>query len=629
VVTITNATLDSDSLNGAFEVTAAAPPPENADFVIDAAYIAAFGPAPYYLDQANKRYRLDTDISVPGSAFGVIASGITLDMNGHTISFDQATPITVPNGSFETGNLDGWNTSGAPNASKYAGSYINNTVYDGSYSLKFAVPCSDQYIESITAVTLEGNTTYDITFMAWKRNVTCTLYVSLVDTNGNVVHTKSYSGANNRGIQLVTDGNAAPVLFTTGSSGGSYKVRVGISGASGSASGAAYIDDVKIQRTRVYGIAVGIGGTGLVEYPGFTRTGTATDFTVIDGFISQGSDGATFAKGIGTKNSNNMTVDNVDITVNGANSNCINTTSGTVHDVQNCLLTSNVRTISDRDNAYGSVVKFFTGLFAYNTIIGGPCQGLELNTGSGTHVIHHNLIKTRGTYSNCFALFLRGICDVYENDIECFESNFAGRGIMIRNPNGTHLHNNRVTVRLFADNQEYQGAPLGGCYGIQMEAASDNANIHDNTVTVYGDAVEAYCFRTTWSDTQVLTAGVIFENNTLIAISQGAGAHAACLKLGGPLSGANLLESCTFKFNDLIIGGSQKVPGVTLLNCTFEQLASPTGRVYHESTGSTTNVHITNTNPTYTNAGASTYIAAATWKKDTGVSDPASSWTNN
>jgi hypothetical protein len=51
---------------------------------------AAVGAGPYYLNQAGASYRLVEDIAVPGTAFVFAANNVTLDLNGHTVTFGTA-----------------------------------------------------------------------------------------------------------------------------------------------------------------------------------------------------------------------------------------------------------------------------------------------------------------------------------------------------------------------------------------------------------------------------------------------------------------------------------------------------------------------------------------------------------
>ena len=65
---------------------------------ITSSWLQQQGSAPYYLTQANTTYVLDTNVSTPGTAFIAHASNITFNLNGYTISYDNSTPISVPNG---------------------------------------------------------------------------------------------------------------------------------------------------------------------------------------------------------------------------------------------------------------------------------------------------------------------------------------------------------------------------------------------------------------------------------------------------------------------------------------------------------------------------------------------------
>lgn len=51
------------------------------------------GNPPYILDQANKTYILTQDIVAQTRAFSIKADGVTLDLNGHTVTYDNGTPL--------------------------------------------------------------------------------------------------------------------------------------------------------------------------------------------------------------------------------------------------------------------------------------------------------------------------------------------------------------------------------------------------------------------------------------------------------------------------------------------------------------------------------------------------------
>ena len=90
------------------------PTPSGTGTNIDANWLQQHGPAPYVLNQASATYQLQTDVTTSGTAFVVLNQNITIDLNGHTVTYGDSQPITVTNGGFEQGsgtNVPGWNLS--------------------------------------------------------------------------------------------------------------------------------------------------------------------------------------------------------------------------------------------------------------------------------------------------------------------------------------------------------------------------------------------------------------------------------------------------------------------------------------------------------------------------------------
>lgn len=125
--------------------------------LIDAAWIAARS-EPYQLSSAGETYELATNVTVNGTAFLVTASGITLDLKGYTVTYNNASRILVPNQDFAnaTGGVpDNWDVSGLGTYSwrNVAGS---NLAYPaglfGTKCLRVTLPYSSQ-AGSCTAAT--------------------------------------------------------------------------------------------------------------------------------------------------------------------------------------------------------------------------------------------------------------------------------------------------------------------------------------------------------------------------------------------------------------------------------------------------------------------------------------------
>ncbi len=513
---------------------------------IDQAWLDAQGPGPYYLDQAGETYVLQTDVATAGSAFGIIAKDVVFDLNGHTVTYDNAAPISIVNHSFESGtgaSADGWDFTAAPSAERYQGVWINNEVYDGDYSLRFAPSSENQTAVSNTLVTLEANTTYSLSGMFHKGKISnVTVFVEVENTSDGSVHRTKYTGENTRGIQWLEE------VFTTGSSSDTYQMRVGVEGAF--SENQVFVDDIKIQRTRTYGVAVGVFSWATEDYVDFTSSGNGGNSVIRNGNIVQGQDGGTWGHGFYVRQANDTTLDNVNVTVAGANSSAVYWRSGDDGIIQNSQFTSNVNTILSRDNSHGAVVMHFQGTFANNQIHNGPHVGLFLSPQAASQV-YGNTIKLKTKYTNAFAIFARGPgTEVYDNLIDCGHADYGSRGIFIRGTQGTRrVFNNTIRVQGLANNQEYGGVQIGGTYGIQIEGDS-NAEIFGNDVFVNAEQTVGYAFRANGDVDNVNVYANTFE-------VQNNGSRTAIFKFASQDSnGLNVRDNILIT-NDGIIGHAQ------------------------------------------------------------------------
>ena len=511
-------------------------------------------------------------------------TGITLDLNGNTVTYDNATPVTFTNQDFESGNT-GWDLSGAAAAAIGTNTFIYNRSYNAAMtdnkSVKFTLPAADQYLVSTGTVTLLANTQYSFSAMfnygngnAYTPNSTpVTGYVKLVGTGGETTRTASWAATNTRGMQFVE------TVFTTGGSNETYNVRVGISGGASAAAIPFFIDDIKIQRYKCYGMDVG------------ATSFHPTNSRITNGTIIQGSDSATWGHGVVVDTANGLVVDNCNITVNGTNASCIcslNTGvfTSTIH---HNTLTSNILTTSDRNNKYGAMIFQCQGTIHDNILTGGALTGIWTKGAVGS-TVYNNTISLKTRYTNAFALDVGGPGElVHDNIINCHTGVYTGRGILSSgSPNSTicQIFNNTVNVQGVANNQEYNGAQLGGVYGIQIENGK-NVEVYNNTVTAYGNnGVAAYAYRqnTDSGTTGTGAAKPYIHNNTFQAISDGT-TNASATKITGVGSGGDLPitdSNLQFEDNALLTNDgfcqSWKDATVTLNRCTLtatSQIASP------------------------------------------------------
>ena len=520
---------------------------------------------PYYCNTADRKYTLTEDITANGTAIAIIASNVSIDLNGHTITYNNATPRSISNASFETGSggaATGWDFTNAANAARYAGTYLLNQVYDGSYSLKFSTTTGNEYVDSSGTVTLEANTTYSLSAMFeyganGDSNPGVTAYVQLRGTGGEATREVSLSTGNNRGIQH------KEYVFTTGGSAETYTVRVGITGHASSTK-PVYVDDIKVQRTRTYGIATQVRNYNTENYTDISTLGTGTNATITNGVITQGSDGATWGHGVFMHEIGGVSIHDVDVTVNGANASAIYALnqSATTCSVGNCTLTGNTRTITSRDAYDGCVLKGVWGAITNNSIANGCHAGIGYITDT---TVCDNTIQLKSKYTNGFAIFTSAGCDVYGNSILCHTGEYVARGILaggtLAKP--TIVHDNLVKVQSKGDIQEYGGTQINGSYGIQSDT-SGYVTTYDNIVYAYANAgYDAHCLRYTEMNSPCEAYG-----NTLYAISDGTGGHASLVSFSeSDGTELNLHDNVCYT-NDGIVGASDVTLDVTLTDFT-------------------------------------------------------------
>ncbi len=109
---------------------------------IDASWIAGAGTRPYKLSTANARYRLTQNVTVDDSAFVFQANGVTLDLNGYTITYNNAAATALTNEDFDnwTGTEpNNWTVTGSSSHDKIAAasSYIYpRKMCEGDYAVR-------------------------------------------------------------------------------------------------------------------------------------------------------------------------------------------------------------------------------------------------------------------------------------------------------------------------------------------------------------------------------------------------------------------------------------------------------------------------------------------------------------
>lgn len=497
---------------------------------------------PYNCNTANRLYVCTEPCVSDGTLFAINAAGVGLDLGGFSHTYDNSTPITVPNGSFEVGSgaaATGWDFTNAPNAERFAGTYAYNEIYDGDYSLKFSDTTATEYVESTATVELLPNTTYSLSAMMEyggqgdHTNPGVVMYVSLVGTGAESTVTCQRSTSNNRGIQFQEQ------QFTTGAGTPTYNIRVGITGHA-SAVDPVFIDDVKIQTTKRYGAFVSpFAVTGDIVESSITD-GFGTNAKIVNGGLQQGQAKGTWCHAVAIRGTSGLVVRDIVSIVNGPNASFLkgldmaSSTRAIIAD--GCELTSENRTITTRDAADGALFVGTHGTFSNNIIRNGPHMGIVALPGTTPETaipstINGNRVYTKAKYTNAFGIIGGYGGQICDNEVICGTGDYNARGIMCLSGVAgapSRMYRNKVEVQFLSDLQEYENANVFGQYGVQLEDVS-NCEVYNNHVTARGNVYKAFAFRVNGTES---STGVVVHHNTFVAVATDVSTgRAGCMKL--------------------------------------------------------------------------------------------------
>lgn len=459
---------------------------------------------PYYISSTGTYY-LAEDITTKNTAFVLNNEKITLNLNNKTLIYNNSDPIYIPNHSFENG-FSGWDTTNAPNALLGSGTPITNRVHDGDYSLRFNLPLEDQYLVNEQEITLEPNNRYSLSAMFYTHNSSGTLYVQLSGVNVPHIRSLTYSGPNWRGMQF------KELAFNTSGTPETYKIKVGVTSPLGSPAKSLYLDDIKIQKTYLYGVLLNPKSWQSKDnHPGVLQYSSknANNITVKNGKIIQGQDKGTWSHSIFgySANADTAVFDHLYSEVYGSNASNINITWGGAV-VSNSDFISRISAVTSRDNFHGMMVGgggSFRGTIYNNTFTDGPHAGVRASTKSGASKVYNNVFRMKNRYTNGFCISTNANTGVggdpllvYNNRIEN-TGIYSGRGIAIGGGNSTSfpraiVYNNKIDVQGLATVPEYGGTMLGGCYAIQIEGGK-GVLISGNDITAHATEASAWCVR--------------------------------------------------------------------------------------------------------------------------------------
>ncbi len=553
------------------------------------------------LNQAGATYDLTADVSSTGTCFTITEDNITLNLNGHTVTYADVSFEQVYNGGFETAGAnstlaDGWTFSDS-HAERYAGSYYppdpfsnasNPTLFDGSHSIRInssGAPNSIQ-ITSTVPITLEPGIDYIASAMFNNFQAdSADARIDVLNSSNQIIATSEYyqSGTSitNRGFHFFPAADSGYV-FSVSTPTEAY-LRITVSNLSYE-SGPVYIDYVRLLAANYRGITTN-------EIAGYGGEYTKNGLTITNGSIIQGNMDCYFCHSIASK-LRNAEVSYINARMGGVESSAIYAFGGastsncygsnihhntfTHHNYNVTDFTQNPEDIViRRDNMYALIECIGGGgntTINDNQILGSPQIGIlfdrAYNDSSTPINIYNNTIKHNSKYTQAFAMQFYDVkyTDIYNNTIDLT----SGRGIHIEHDNSTNITIRDNTVKVKEQRNQEQGFNKTA-YGIQAEGG--------NNYYIYNNYVEARTHSNHGNGIGLRISNPVgyteVHDNVFVGINENNPNYFATPFYAAATSGSNVqMQNNTFKSNDIMFyfaGGDN----FTFENSTIEKLTSP------------------------------------------------------
>ena len=492
--------------------------------------LAEQGPGPYVLSRPGTTYILEADVTTPGTAFIVLAPNITLDLNGHTVTYDNAQPIAVVNGGFEGRRPDRHPRLGRLAAPGAVRSRARAGMW-GDWMLTLPdLSTAATLVSSPIAIPQAG-----IQYAAMitpKASTGPTVTLSVVDTATGAVLASASSPNPDRGFSAVT-------RFTPPTT-DPVRLEVTIAPAAGRA-GTVNLDFAAVYRTGSYGILATPSPWNLPPHLqaaiAGTRAGKPAHVTIRGGSIVQGQADSYSASSVFAMSIDGITIDRVHATASGPDTNILELTYSTDPVVKGCRLVGRLDRISDRMRIFAAVrLGDIAGPVRVedNAIAGRMHAGIVV-TRKGVvpqpvrisgNTIEHEALATDG-----YGIILCNVkrFDVSRNTIRPTN----GRGLMLDTfsrgmSEGGRVHDNVIEARE-RPNLEYEATSLEAVamtVRVFATGAVKHVSFEGNTFSARtgpgGDWAAAGARISISRDNPMMSgAGLVFRGNTFRAVVDG------------------------------------------------------------------------------------------------------------
>lgn len=532
-------------------------------------------PTPFLLDQPGAVYRLMSDIVARKTAFVVGANDVTLDLQGHTITYAAGPPElpVVVNPSFEEPLPRGWDTRAAPNAFRDTNAIRvpqkknEATCASGDASLGWKLPLArgDEFIVS-DPIRLTGGYTYSISMRVydwisgWREgDPIARVGIELVDAATLApLPVQSHSTDATTHAVVIESRKATELgVFFFGevfhlARDATVRLRLTLKPTDPKLAGLIHVDDVAIVVANYYGVVIATHWADPL-YPDVPLVKSpVARFHLHNGRVMQDVRAAAFngdAIILKTSARSLSCVERIESVVGGVNSQ--NLCAGGGDHIHHNTFEDRANMVSNRHHQEGGNLhlKKNTGrnLVEFNTITGGAQYGINIGGEGCENEIAENTIANDTKVTQGYNIGVSGNGTfIHHNTIRT--SN--GNGVMVSDWNNT-LADNTIEISARA-NQEY--GFWNGCKAVELRAAG-NTLITRNQIKALIPGEE-------WVDAHALTfrqslPGNRVMGNVLVAESHTPNRRGAAMRFYHDASHNALLRDNHFIGNTLLISAEE------------------------------------------------------------------------
>lgn len=525
------------------------------------------------LNLANTAYTLQNDVRTDGSCFTISASGITLDLNGRAVTYDDFPGTGLPNAGFESGTAEvpsDWDLSRIPSARRRS---TANFAMVGQWFLAFenASP-GEELVSRWTQLPASSRAmvSYINGVPTWQWQVPPAVTLTVEFQDGSTVFTTP----TNLGVQTYT--------FTTRATAGQYRLHLRIDTTP---SGSQYdrpfsIDQLDLRPTGNYGVVI-------------NRTAT-----VRNGRVIQGRGSGTFSHGISVSGlASGTVIDGLTIDTSGMIAMTIFGSGMSNLEIARSTLTGRSPSIFRRQDLENAITlhQGTSNRIHDNTITAGPGFGCIASIGGSGHEIYNNTCHTSSSITNHYGIIVYSAANVrtYNNTVNATHG--QGIGYSTGFP-GAEIFGNVINLNGTAPNVEYG---VIGFDAIRLNdygnvGLSENVSVRDNTITIAGGLNPFYLpgYDGYQPDGKVINGimnlvssrNVRFESNTITVRLSDPDVIGSCWEIGDSIEPGSTVWAnnvCESNNKNVVIGGYPPTTQNALFRSNTLRLLEPVSGAYH------------------------------------------------